>query len=115
MLAANNRLNPRTYDADPTARALIDVVPYGLPAELLRAERPVLCGAPPDKGRKDRVLLWGGGLWDWFDPLTLLRALARVVAVRPGRGGSSSSARATPTWCCPRWRCRAARQRWPRR
>ena len=83
MLAANNRLNPRTYDADPTLRALIDVVPYGLPAEPPRANGPVLKGVLPGIGPDDRVLLWGGGLWDWFDPLTLLRALARVVAVRP--------------------------------
>src|SRR5579884_2583120 len=83
MLAANNRLNPRTYDADPTLRALIDVVPYGLPAEPPRAHGPALKGVLPGIGPDDRVLLWGGGLWDWFDPLTLLRALARVVAVRP--------------------------------
>jgi glycosyltransferase involved in cell wall biosynthesis len=83
MLAANNRLNPRTYDADPTLRALIDVVPYGLPTDPPRAGGPVLKGVLPGIGPHDRVLLWGGGLWDWFDPLTLLRTLARVVAVRP--------------------------------
>jgi GT2 family glycosyltransferase/glycosyltransferase involved in cell wall biosynthesis len=83
MLAANNRLNPRTYDADPTLRALIDVVPYGLPPEPPRATRPVLKGVRPGIAPTDRVLLWGGGLWDWLDPLTLLRAFAQVAAERP--------------------------------
>jgi GT2 family glycosyltransferase/glycosyltransferase involved in cell wall biosynthesis len=83
MLAANDRVNPATYDADPTLRALIDVVPYGLPPEPPRALGPVLKGVEPGIAATDRVILWGGGLWDWFDPLTLVRALARVVAERP--------------------------------
>jgi glycosyltransferase involved in cell wall biosynthesis len=83
MLAANNRLTPATYDADPTLRALIDVVPYGLPPEPPRAVRPALKGVEPGIAMTDPVILWGGGLWDWFDPLTLVRALSRVVVKRP--------------------------------
>ncbi|MBX5493074.1 MAG: glycosyltransferase, partial [Chloroflexi bacterium] len=83
MLAANNRLNPRTYDADPTLRRLIDVVPFGLPADPPRAERPVLKGVLPGIAATDRVLLWGGGLWEWFDPLTVLDAMERIAAERP--------------------------------
>ncbi len=83
MLAANNRLNPATYDADPTLRALIDVVPYGLPPEPPRAHGPALKGVEPVIAAADQVILWGGGLWDWFDPLTLVRAMARVAVERP--------------------------------
>jgi GT2 family glycosyltransferase/glycosyltransferase involved in cell wall biosynthesis len=83
MLAANNRLNPATYDADPTLRTLIAVVPYGLPPEPPHAAGPALKGVLPGIAATDRVILWGGGLWDWFDPLTLVRAMARVVAARP--------------------------------
>ena len=83
MLAANNRLNPATYDADPTLRALIDVVPYGLPPDPPRTSGPALKGVQPGIAATDRVILWNGGLWDWFDPLTLVRAMARVAAERP--------------------------------
>jgi glycosyltransferase involved in cell wall biosynthesis len=83
MLTANNRLNPATYDADPTLRQLIDVVPYGLPPEPARAAGPMLKGMLPGIAPSDQVILWGGGLWDWFDPLTLVRAMARVAAARP--------------------------------
>jgi glycosyltransferase involved in cell wall biosynthesis len=83
MLAANNRLNPATYDTDPTLRALIDVVPYGLPPEPPHAAGPALKGVQPGIAATDRVILWNGGLWDWFDPLTLVRAMARVAAERP--------------------------------
>ncbi|HLI28668.1 MAG TPA: glycosyltransferase [Chloroflexota bacterium] len=83
MLVANHRLNPRTYDADPTLRRLIDVVPFGLPAEPPQAPRAVLKGVLPGVAATDRVLLWGGGLWEWFDPLTLLEAMVAIEAARP--------------------------------
>jgi glycosyltransferase involved in cell wall biosynthesis len=46
----------------------------------------VLKGVVPGIGPDDKVLLWGGGIYNWFDPLTLLRAVdklrARVPEVR---------------------------------
>lgn len=82
LMASLGRLNPYTYDDDPTLRRLIDVVPFGLPPDPPLQTRPVLKGVHPGVASGDRVLLWGGGIWDWFDPLTLIAALARVVAVR---------------------------------
>ncbi len=83
MLAARGRINPHTYGQDPTLRRLIDVVPFGLPDEPPAAGPPLLKGVHPGIGPEDRVILWGGGMWDWLDPLTLVRALARVVEARP--------------------------------
>ncbi|MET4639078.1 glycosyltransferase family 4 protein [Mycetocola sp. 2940] len=76
QLAAMNRINPLTYDDDVSLRTLLDVVPFGLPDE-----RPVqrvhgIKGAVPGIRESDKVILWGGGLYNWFDPLTLLRAVA---------------------------------------
>jgi glycosyltransferase involved in cell wall biosynthesis len=34
----------------------------------------------PAIGAADRVLLWGGGMWGWLDPLTPLRAVRRLAA-----------------------------------
>ena len=31
-------------------------------------------GVLPGIAASDRLLLWGGGIWDWFDPLTVIRA-----------------------------------------
>src|SRR5690606_1607098 len=31
----------------------------------------------------DEVLLWGGGIYDWFDPLTLIRAVAELEKDHP--------------------------------
>ncbi|MFN2224955.1 MAG: glycosyltransferase [Anaerolineae bacterium] len=73
------RINPRTYGADPSLRSLVDVVGFGLPAEPPQARRPVIRGVWPGVGTADELLLWGGGLWQWLDPLTALRAVRRLV------------------------------------
>lgn len=83
MLTAVGRVNPDTYDQDATLRQLVDVVPFGLPAEPPLPGPPVLKGVVPGIGADDYVILWGGGIWNWFDPLTLIRAVGDVAAQRP--------------------------------
>ena len=83
QLAAVGRVNPRTYDEDPTLRSLIDVVPFGVSATPPVHERPALRGVVPGIGPDDKVVLWGGGIYNWFDPLTLLRAVDRLRHRQP--------------------------------
>jgi glycosyltransferase involved in cell wall biosynthesis len=83
MLATHGRLNAQTFGADVTLRNLIDIVPFGCRSEPPESTRPVLKGVHPGVGRHDKVLLWGGGIWEWLDPLTLLRAVVQVVEQRP--------------------------------
>lgn len=80
-LSALGRINPATYDDDDTLRSLIDVVAFGIPDEPPRQQRHALRGVVPGIGADDYLLLWGGGLWNWFDPLTLVRAV-QVAADR---------------------------------
>ncbi len=82
-LTAANRVNPTVYAEDPTLQQLIAVVPFGLPAELPQQVRPVLKGVWPGIGVEDKVILWGGGLWDWLDPLTVIEAMPTVLAAVP--------------------------------
>jgi glycosyltransferase involved in cell wall biosynthesis len=82
MLLALNRVNPYTYDSDETLRTLIDVVPFGLPSSPPEHTKQVLKGIYQTIGRDDKVILWGGGIWDWFDPFTLIRAMATIAARR---------------------------------
>ena len=82
MLLASGRINAETHTQDPTLRMLIDVVPSGMPAEPPSKQQPVLKGAYPGIGTEDKVLLWNGGLWQWFDPDILLDALVLVLAKR---------------------------------
>jgi glycosyltransferase involved in cell wall biosynthesis len=104
FLAAVGRVNPEIVARDPDLRTLIDVVPFGVADELpphrpylpprLTAPRaavatsaspsasaaPAVPPAPPVRaapaaGVGERRRLFGG-LYDWYDPWTLLEALA---------------------------------------
>jgi glycosyltransferase involved in cell wall biosynthesis len=77
-LVAAGRVDPDAYRADPTFRTLIDVVPFGIDPAPPASDRAVLKGVVPGIEPDDRVALWGGGLWDWLDPLTVIRAVARL-------------------------------------
>src|SRR5207302_8812156 len=78
-LSMVNRVNPRSYAEDPTLRRLIDVVPFGVPASRPQATGSAIRGDVPGIGPGDIVVLWGGGIWNWFDPLTAIRAVAAVT------------------------------------
>ena len=79
-LGAVGRVNPLTYAADDTLRSLIDVVPFGIADTPCEASQPAIKGVVPGITKKDKVALWGGGIYNWFDPLTLIRAVAVVAA-----------------------------------
>ncbi len=82
-LSYAGRVNPATYDDDPTLRRLVDVVPFGLPPDPPVPDGPVLRRHFPGIGMSDPVVVWGGGVYDWFDPVSLVRAVDRVRAVVP--------------------------------
>jgi GT2 family glycosyltransferase/glycosyltransferase involved in cell wall biosynthesis len=82
ILLANRRINTLTYKQDPTMRTLIDVVPFGIPQHAPHHHHHVLKGIHPGIAADDRVIFWNGGLWQWFDPHTLLDALALVLNSR---------------------------------
>ncbi|HEY76454.1 MAG TPA: glycosyltransferase family 4 protein [Thermoflexia bacterium] len=82
MLSAAGRVNPYTYQDDPSLRRLIAVVPFGLPAEPPQHTHPVLKGVSPFIQPHDKVILWGGGIWEWFDAPTMIKAMPRILAHR---------------------------------
>jgi glycosyltransferase involved in cell wall biosynthesis len=79
QLAAVHRINPATYDQDESLRSLLAVAPFGLPDTPPAKTDKVLRGVLPGIDEGDFLLLWGGGIYNWFDPLTLIRAVAAVV------------------------------------
>jgi glycosyltransferase involved in cell wall biosynthesis len=82
-LSHAGRVNPANYDSDPTMRRLIDVVPFGLPPEAPVPAGPVLRRHFPAIGAGDPVIVWGGGVYDWFDPVSLVHAVDRVRSAVP--------------------------------
>lgn len=76
QLAGLGRINPANYEGDPDLDGLISVVPFGLSSTPPEHNRDVLKGVLPGIAADDKVLLWSGGLYNWFDPKTLIRAMA---------------------------------------
>lgn len=82
LLEATGRINVHTYAEDASLRRLVDIVPFGLSSSPVRHTRQVLKGVWPGIEPSDKVVLWGGGLWEWLDPITAIRAMARVCGER---------------------------------
>jgi len=83
QMSALGRINPVTYDDDETLESLITTVPFGVTDQLPVKTRPALKGVVPGIGFDDKVILWGGGIYNWFDPLTLIEAVGQLSKVRP--------------------------------
>jgi glycosyltransferase involved in cell wall biosynthesis len=84
-LMAAGRLTQEAHEADPSGRALIDVVPFGLPRD---PPIPVpgvgMRGRWAGIGSDDEIVLWAGGIWDWLDPITAIEAIDLLRRDRPG-------------------------------
>lgn len=83
LLTALGRVTPDVYRVDNTLRQLIDVVPFGIIEGWPEATGRVLKGVHPGIGEEDRLLLWGGGIYNWLDPLTPIRAMGLLAESRP--------------------------------
>ncbi len=83
QLSAVGRINPHTYDQDPTLRMLVDIAPFGLPERDPIHRRGVLRGVIPGIEEDAEILVWAGGIYNWFDPLTLISAVDKLRHERP--------------------------------
>lgn len=82
-LASLGRISPATYEGDGDLRRLLDLAPFGLAAEPPTAG-PALRNVRDGIDSDSRILIWGGGVYSWFDPLTLIRAVAALRERVPG-------------------------------
>jgi len=79
MLTALGRLRPKSCGLGAGPEDFVATVPFGLPEEPPKpSDKRVLKGVWPGVGKDDFVLLWGGGLWSWLDPRTIIEAMAEV-------------------------------------
>lgn len=77
-LAALGRVNPDVEHRDPTFRSLLAVVPFGVPPAPADTGRGTVRTAALDAVPPGPVVLWGGGLYPWLDPFTVIRAVDLV-------------------------------------
>jgi glycosyltransferase involved in cell wall biosynthesis len=83
-MVATRLLTPAVYSSDPSLRSVIDVVPFGTPEEA--PERAAAGGVRarfPEIPGDAEVVLWNGGIWNWLDPDTAIRAVGLLAERRP--------------------------------
>ncbi len=76
-------INAAEYARDPTLHHRIAVVPFGVPDEPCVAQGPSIHEVIPSVPANARIVLWNGGLWNWLDPLTPIRAVAMIRERHP--------------------------------
>jgi glycosyltransferase involved in cell wall biosynthesis len=83
-MLAERLIGPAAYAADPSFRAFIDRVPFGIPSE---APQRVEGAGPrarfPSLGEDAQIVLWNGGIWNWLDPVTAVAATVKAAERNP--------------------------------
>ena len=82
MLGAMGRVNPYNYDSDNTFKKLIDIVPFGIPSSPPKHTGESIRNTIPAIKEDDKIALWGGGIWNWLDPITAIKALWEITRNR---------------------------------
>jgi len=81
-LGALGRIGLEDHALDPTLDHLVRSVGLGVDAQPPRRTIDDVRAPLPHARENDHVLIWPGNLWDWFDPETLMRAMAKISASR---------------------------------
>ncbi|MCG6948036.1 MAG: glycosyltransferase [Acidobacteria bacterium] len=80
-LSALGRVNPLSLEDDPKLRRLIVELPFGVPEAELPA-KPERADVLPGVDI-DAPVLYFGGIYDWYDPLTVLDAMPALLERDP--------------------------------
>lgn len=73
MLLAIGRLNPLVFERDPHSDDLVRIAPFGVQPPRARHAADL-----------ERPAILFGGIYDWYDPILAIEAVARVRASIPG-------------------------------
>jgi glycosyltransferase involved in cell wall biosynthesis len=73
LLLAAGRLNPQLFASDPRLESLVAIAPFGVPAPR----------QPRGRALRGPAVLFGG-IYDWYDPIAAIEAVALVRETLPG-------------------------------
>jgi len=83
MLTAINKINPYLLKFDKELSKIFTLIPYGIRQEKRGKDAKVLRGVIPGIKESDVILIWGGVISNWFDPLILIEAMEEVIKINP--------------------------------
>lgn len=83
ILSDQKLIDPNVYQQSPDIKKLISLVPFGLSKDKL----PVLNiqtvkSKIPNLKENDKIIYWGGGIFNWFDPLSIIKAIEQISKTR---------------------------------
>ncbi|MBI5700907.1 glycosyltransferase family 4 protein [Candidatus Saganbacteria bacterium] len=68
--------------ADANLDDKVGIVPIGIPKDAPNQTKKAIKGIIPGISESDKVVLWWGGIWEWLDPLTPIKALKIISKTR---------------------------------
>lgn len=77
-LSAIRRVNKNNYEKDDKLINLIGYMPYGISEEIPMKNKNVIKGVIEGIYENDIVLIWAGGIWNWFDTESLIKAVNKI-------------------------------------
>ena len=82
MMLSLGLFREKRLDSDPTLTKTVRLAPHGVRDDPVVSSRAVVKGVYAGVKPDDKLLIWNGGILQWYDPLTLLRAMANICAHR---------------------------------
>lgn len=79
MLFSLGRIKSNFYKEDSMLKQVIDVVPFSLRSAERKKSKSVLRGVVKEIGKNDKILIWNGGIWNWFDAVSLIKAMGEIA------------------------------------
>ena len=78
-----DQIRPSTYNTRPIYNRFI-YSPMGIDTQKpLKHDKQVMKGVVPGINKKDKVILWTGGIWEHFDAQILVKAMSHLTSTRP--------------------------------
>ena len=76
------KIHPQLYDKDSALDKIMAIVPFGISSQIPVKKKEGFRKLFNLKS-SDKLLIWGGGIWNWFDPLTLISAI-KILSEKRG-------------------------------
>ena len=77
-MASLGRVNLDNYLEDKKLRNMVEAAPFGIESTPPRHRRDIYRGKYDNIGKRDLLLMWNGGVWNWNDGETMIRAMKRL-------------------------------------
>jgi len=83
FLSGQKILNPKFYHKTPNLDKFISIAPFGLSeGKATPIDREIFFSKFPGISKSDKIIYWGGGIWNWFDPISVIKAVEKLAEKR---------------------------------